>query len=394
MKVRVERIIPAPPEELFDRLADLAAMSELSPECVRVEWLDRDGSQVGDRFRGWNQSGPFRWWTNGWVRVLDRPRLLVVETSTIYGDRDEPTNRWTYELHPDAGGTRVIERLETLRLPIHLRALGPFLALRWVQVRAGMNRTLANLQHEVEVRPRVAADAGQHRSARLEEAATAAEKSAAVSLPAAVVIAGAAGLCGFALDSAARRLGWSYPSLGSSAALLAWGTATLGLVRYGVRRYDSDKPWVTAIGLTGGRQRSELWRRTPVALFGLAGAGALSIVMDRLPFGQALVGAEAFGDAQKVGAGVLLTELLVRYPTTVFAEEALFRGWLQPRMPAGVLVSALLWAGFHLQQIPTIPALIPFGIALGTIRWWSGNIRATLAVHYLGNAVFLLTTHA
>lgn len=150
MKVRATTSIRASQEGVFDRLADLSRMPELSPECKRVEWVHGDGYQVGDQFRGWNQLGVLRWWTHGWIVERDHPRRLVVETSTIYKQRDEPTNRWTYELQVDGGVTEVVERLETLRLPIHLRLLGPFLVIRWLQLKRGMVRTLRTLKRQLE----------------------------------------------------------------------------------------------------------------------------------------------------------------------------------------------------------------------------------------------------
>jgi len=149
MRVTATKTVPGRPEQVFDRVADLSRMPELSPECVNVEWVKGDGSGIGDQFKGWNRIGPAGWWTNGWIIERARPRRLVVETSTIYGERDEPTNRWTYEFQEDPGGTRVVERLDTLRLPIHLRALGPFLLVRWLQLKFGMNRTLSRLSREL-----------------------------------------------------------------------------------------------------------------------------------------------------------------------------------------------------------------------------------------------------
>lgn len=150
MRVQASITIAAPQTVVFDRLADLERMSELSPECEKVRWLAGDGTSVGDMFRGWNRAGPVQWWTHGWITAHERPHRLVVETSTIYGQRKEPTNRWSYELTPEPGGTRVVECLETLRLPIHLRLLGPLLALRSLQLRAGIRHTLQALQRELE----------------------------------------------------------------------------------------------------------------------------------------------------------------------------------------------------------------------------------------------------
>jgi membrane protease YdiL (CAAX protease family) len=68
--------------------------------------------------------------------------------------------------------------------------------------------------------------------------------------------------------------------------------------------------------------------------------------------------ASAYGTVTKVTVGLLVFELAVRYPLTVFAEESFFRGYLQPRLPwAPPILSGVLWAGFHLQQPTPSPPL-------------------------------------
>lgn len=139
-----------PPEVIFDRVSDLSRMPELSPEAHRFEWLDGARPLVGRRFRGWNRVGPFGWWTNGWIVDADRPHRFVFETSTVYGERQERTNRWEYTFERHGHGTRVTETLRTLRLPIHLKLLGPFLAVRWLQLKLGMATTLRRLRRALE----------------------------------------------------------------------------------------------------------------------------------------------------------------------------------------------------------------------------------------------------
>jgi hypothetical protein len=54
--------IAAPPELVYDLLADITRMGEWSPECYRCVWLDGAGAAgVGTRFRGYNRLGPYRW---------------------------------------------------------------------------------------------------------------------------------------------------------------------------------------------------------------------------------------------------------------------------------------------------------------------------------------------
>ena len=87
---------------------------------------------------------------HGWITEATAPSRFTFETSTIWGDRSERTNRWRYDIEPHPDGTLVVETLQTLRLPIHLKLLGPLLGLRWLQIKSGMARTLDRLAHECE----------------------------------------------------------------------------------------------------------------------------------------------------------------------------------------------------------------------------------------------------
>jgi membrane protease YdiL (CAAX protease family) len=80
------------------------------------------------------------------------------------------------------------------------------------------------------------------------------------------------------------------------------------------------------------------------------------------------------------------------YPITVVVEETFFRGFLQSRLSLAPPVTAgVLFALYHLNQWHTIPSLIPYGIALGVLRWWCGSIWVGAGMHYLGDALFLLS---
>jgi len=93
-----------------------------------------------------------------------------------------------------------------------------------------------------------------------------------------------------------------------------------------------------------------------------------------------------------VTPALIAFQLLVRIPLTVFTEELLFRGYLQPRLGRWAPVTVgVLFACYHLGQWWTILELIPFGIALGVLRWWTGSLIPGAAAHYAGNAVYLLS---
>jgi hypothetical protein len=136
----------------------------------------------------------------------------------------------------------------------------------------------------------------------------------------------------------------------------------------------------------------EAQRRTRKAVAGIAVAIVLYLPLSFL--GTSAGNPSAYGSVHRASLALLLSQLLVCYPITVFAEETFFRGWLQPRLgPWGPIASALLWSSYHLEQWRTIPSLIPLGIILGVICWWTGNVRSSSVVHYLSNAVFFLTSY-
>lgn len=142
--------IAAPPEQVFDWVSDLPRMAMFSPECERCEWVDGHPAAAGATFKGFNRIGPFRWWTQGWVVTVDRPRRLVFRTSAAFEPRTFPVTEWTYVLEPDARGTRVSERVAILEL-VRLARRVPFLAqLRVRHLQRGMAATLERLRAEIE----------------------------------------------------------------------------------------------------------------------------------------------------------------------------------------------------------------------------------------------------
>ena len=55
---QVSTVIAAPPERIYDLVADLPRMGEWSPECQRVEWLDgSSGAEGGPGSRATTSAG-------------------------------------------------------------------------------------------------------------------------------------------------------------------------------------------------------------------------------------------------------------------------------------------------------------------------------------------------
>jgi membrane protease YdiL (CAAX protease family) len=204
----------------------------------------------------------------------------------------------------------------------------------------------------------------------------------------------AVGLIGAATSGVADAAGWDFPSVGHSICDIAWKLGTLAVIVLVLRHYDGRRfdLWSAAFDRARDLPPSDVWRRTPRAVLGLLGCAALAVITSKI--GTAAGDASAYDGARTASLAVLAVELLLRYPLTVFAEEALFRGVLYDRVGRWApVVTGLLFAGHHLQQVSTIPSLIPIGIGLGVLRWWTGSARTSLVVHYLANAVFLVTTY-
>lgn len=137
--------IDAPPDAIYDLVADVTRMGEWSPECVRCDWIDEPG-RVGSTFRGYNRRGLARWSTVARVLVADRPREFAFATL----HRDRIATRWSYRLTGE-GPTTVTESFESVETPLPIALAERFLIRnRQTQLEAGMERTLERLKRAAE----------------------------------------------------------------------------------------------------------------------------------------------------------------------------------------------------------------------------------------------------
>jgi uncharacterized protein YndB with AHSA1/START domain len=139
----------APPEKVWDLLADVERMGDWSPECYRVEWLEGAASpaKVGARFKGWNRSGRMKWSMT--CKVSDADPGRKVSWTTLFGPREGV--RWTYSLEPAEGGTDVTESFEVLHLSLLGILAEDFLMRNRDQERErGMRTTLERIKTVVE----------------------------------------------------------------------------------------------------------------------------------------------------------------------------------------------------------------------------------------------------
>lgn len=152
LSARVDIVIEASPEIVYDLVTDITRMGEWSPECYRCAWLSEERRAVpGARFRGWNQFlRVFRWSRVCEVLTADPGRLLSFRTVPKGIFRD--STRWTFELTPEGDGTRLTQSyaLEKPSRPVLWfdRISGHPEALE-----DGMNETLARIKETAERSP-------------------------------------------------------------------------------------------------------------------------------------------------------------------------------------------------------------------------------------------------
>jgi Polyketide cyclase / dehydrase and lipid transport len=150
--VEAQERIDAPPEVIYDLVADVTRMGDWSPECVSCEWIDgATGPTVGARFRGRNRHGLARW--------SNKPRVVAAERGREFGfvaldpiGRD--MTKWLYRMEPTVTGTTLTESFEMVRtMPLYIRLYD-----RWVMgvkdrradPEANMRTTLSNVRTAVE----------------------------------------------------------------------------------------------------------------------------------------------------------------------------------------------------------------------------------------------------
>ena len=116
-------VIAAPPEALYDFIADMPAIGEISPQCIGGEWQGEERG-VGARFIGSNAAGERTWQALMRVIVADRPREFAWENLGAVDWADSaPLVRWGYTFEPVQDGTRVEETWRILQSYSALEAL-------------------------------------------------------------------------------------------------------------------------------------------------------------------------------------------------------------------------------------------------------------------------------
>lgn len=149
--LEAETDIAAPVEKVWALLSDLHAMSDRSPETVRMFISSKP--RVGSRGVNVNRRGAVVWPTTTRITQWKPP---THDGTAALAFHVGPTNvEWSYELTPTASGTHVVERRTSLpKASVSVRLTGKWLMGGAVnhdrELLDGMHRTLAAIKAEAE----------------------------------------------------------------------------------------------------------------------------------------------------------------------------------------------------------------------------------------------------
>jgi uncharacterized protein YndB with AHSA1/START domain len=148
-------VVAAPPERVYEAVADLRRMGEWSPETFAI-WVRGGTVEPGTRFVGWNRIGPRIWFTNCQVTAAEPGRVFAFRVASF----GVPVALWGYRIEGIGGGsTRLTEYWEDLRRDgrrVRFISLlgrivtGPSAADRAAHNRTGMRATLDRIKAAVE----------------------------------------------------------------------------------------------------------------------------------------------------------------------------------------------------------------------------------------------------
>jgi ligand-binding SRPBCC domain-containing protein len=104
--VEVSAQIAAPPEQVWEMVAEVTRMCEWSPETSSCRWIGgASGPVVGAKFKGTNRKGLHRWSTTCTVTAADPGRRFAFDVHA----GPVPISTWEYDFTAADGGTAVTE---------------------------------------------------------------------------------------------------------------------------------------------------------------------------------------------------------------------------------------------------------------------------------------------
>ena len=138
-------VIAAPPEKVYDLVADITRTGEWSPECVRAEWVGgATAPAAGARFHGYNKAGGFEWDVPCEVGQAEPGRVFSFKAPVDY----EGASTWTYSFEAEGAGTRLTESFHAPLL--NVEGSPSNFDGRYEMMVAGCEATLANIKAAAE----------------------------------------------------------------------------------------------------------------------------------------------------------------------------------------------------------------------------------------------------
>ena len=126
---------------------------------------------------------------------------------------------------------------------------------------------------------------------------------------------------------------------------------------------------------------------------GSVSALVVTTLTDRTPADAARSGG-LFADFPSLSAGLVVLVFVIAVVATPVWEEVLFRGAMLPGLarrfnaPVAVVGSAAVFAAMHVAPL-VLAYVFLLGLGLGWIRWFHGNLWASVVAHAVNNALSL-----
>lgn len=141
-------VVEAPPDHVYEIVADVTRIGELSPVCKTAWWDEGSTPREGAWFTGRNEvEGRDPWERRCEVVTAEPGRAFA----WVAGGREEGVVEWSYRFRPVDQGTEVEESWTILRMVDRLKALGDeaLMGLK-ASTESGIESTLGNLKKVAE----------------------------------------------------------------------------------------------------------------------------------------------------------------------------------------------------------------------------------------------------
>jgi len=138
-------VVNAPPEAIYDLVADVSNMGRFSPETTRCDWIDTGGPSVGAKFKGHNKYKLMRWSNTCEVIAAERGKEFAFRRPG-----PDKSTTWRYTFDPVEDGTRITESWDQERVPPAIVRGTVGLMLRGRDLQQSARTTLQRIKAEAE----------------------------------------------------------------------------------------------------------------------------------------------------------------------------------------------------------------------------------------------------